>query len=68
MMLNQTLAIQVYARGIACPSSLLQLVMDGYPAWPSGSGRFSTNWWNPPPVGMWHGRSDFHELQYPVLH
>ena len=29
------------------------LGMDGYPAQPSGSGRFSTNRWNPPRAGLY---------------
>jgi len=44
------------------------LGMDGYPAPPSGSGRFSTNRLNPPLAGLWHNGSDFRKLQYPVLH
>ena len=32
------------------------LGMDGYPAPASGSGRFSTNRWNPPPVGLYVAR------------
>jgi len=30
--------------------------MDRYPAPESGSGRFSTNRWNPPPVGLYVAR------------
>jgi len=45
--------------------------MDSYPAPASGSGRFSTNRWNPPPAGLYvapHGGLDFNELQYPISH
>ena len=43
--------------------------MDGYPAPVSGSGQFPlTSEIRLRPDCMWDGRSDFHELQYPVLH
>jgi len=30
--------------------------MDGYPTWPSGSGRFFTNRWHLPPAGFYVAR------------
>ena len=51
---------------IVIEAAMFQLGMDGYPAPVSGSGRFSTNRWNPPPAGLYVARRvGFSEITVP---